>query len=132
MRSRQSDKAGSVKSGSRAGGYESVSGSISPLVGRVGTAAINLDEEVAKERSTVTATAMATMTAASAPDGDAIETERDHQNSPLFLSPDTVKKERPRSKKRSEPLKRRQQGISARPAAVSESPTLPPLSLLMG
>ena len=65
------------------------------MVRQVGMTAIDLDEEVAKERSTVTATATAMRTAASALDGDAVEIERDHQNTPPLLSPGTVKKEKP-------------------------------------
>ena len=130
LRSHQSEEAGSVESGGGAGGDESSSRSSSPLVGLVWTAAIYLDKEVTKERSTVMATT--TMTTTSAPDGDAVETERDHQNSPPFLSPDTVKKERPRSKENLEPLGRRQQGIAVWTAAVSESLPPPPLSPLSG
>ena len=96
MRSHQSEEAGSVESGGGAGGDESSSRSSSPLVGLVWTAAIYLDKEVTKERSTVMATT--TMTTTSAPDGDAVETERDHQNTPPLLSPGMVKKESPRSK----------------------------------
>ena len=93
LRSCQSDEAGSVESGSGAGGDESGGGLSIPLVRRVGTAAIYLDKELANERSAVTATE--TMTVTYALDGDAAETERDHQNPPPLLSPGTVKKERP-------------------------------------
>ena len=94
LRSRLSDEAGLINSGGRTGGDEYGGGSSSPLVVQVGTAAIDMEKEVSKDSSTVTVTTTATMTTASAPDGDAIKTERDHQNPPPLLSPGTVKKER--------------------------------------
>ena len=131
-RSSQSDEVGLVESGGGAGEDESGGGSSSPLFRRVRTAAIDLDKEVAKERSTITATAAETMTDVSSPYGDDVETERDHKNLPPLLLPGTVKKERPQSKENLEPLGRRQQGIAVWTAAVSESPPPPPLSPLAG